>query len=103
MVCAGERDHEQEFGDRVTLITSMQMELLPDHLFGDSYKELVDFATETQAKLICFTGEDHHGASIIDMQRYNDQLHTQSYHLHSKYGLVLRTQSIFELKPESST
>jgi hypothetical protein len=102
MVCAGERDHEQEFGDRVTLITSMQMELLPDHLFGDSYTELIDFAKETQAKVICYTNETGHGASIIDVQRYNDQLHAQSYHLHSKFGLVLRTQSIFELKPEAS-
>ena len=102
MVCAGERDHEQEFGDRVTLITSMQMELLPDHLFGDSYTELVDFAKETQAKVICYSDENGLGASIIDVQRYNDQLHAQSYHLHSKFGLVLRTQSIFELKPEAS-
>ena len=103
MVCAGERDHEQEFGDRVTLITSMQMELLPDHLFGDSYKELVDFGKETQAKVICYNENGDHGASIMDVQRYNDQLHTQSYHLQSKHGLVLRTQSIFELKEESST
>ena len=102
MVCAGERDHEQEIGDRVTLITSMQMELLPDHLFGDSYIELVDFAKESRAKVVCYSDGEDRGASIIDVQRYNDQLHTQSYHLHSKYGLVLRTQSIFELKPESS-
>ena len=102
MVCSGERDHEQEFGDRITLITSMQMEFLPSHLFGDSYKELVEFGEETQAKVVCFSDDKQYCASIIDVQRYNDQLHTQSYHLQSKHGLVLRTQTIFELKPESS-
>lgn len=103
MICAGERDHEQEFGDRITLITSMQMELLPEHLFGDTYTELVEFGEETQAKVVRYKVDEFHGASIVDVQRYNDQLHTQSYHLHSQHGLVLRTQTIFELKPESST
>ena len=102
MICSGERDHEQEFGDRITLITSMQMELLPEHLFADSYTELVEFGKETRAKVIQYKDEYYHGASIVDVQRYNDQLHTQSYHLYSQHGLVLRTQSIFELKPESS-
>ena len=50
MVCAGERDHEQDFGDRITLINSMQIELLPEHLFGDSYLELSEFAKENERK-----------------------------------------------------
>ena len=101
MVCAGERDHEQEFGDRITLINSMQIELLPEHLFGDSYMELSEFASDTNAKVIRYEDEAHKGLSIIDVQRYNDQLHVQSYHLHSDNGVVLRTQSIFELKSET--
>lgn len=101
MVCAGERDHEQEFGDQVTLITSMQIELLPDHLFCDSYQELVEFGEEAGAKIVRYNDNDTESVSIIDFQRYNDQLHVQSYHLKSEHGTVLRTQSIFELKPES--
>tara|TARA_B100001964_G_C14220220_1_gene594915 strand:- start:1441 stop:1989 length:549 start_codon:yes stop_codon:yes gene_type:complete len=101
LVCAGERDHEQEFGDRITLINSMQIELLPEHLFGDSYMELSEFASDTNAKVIRYEDEAHKGLSIIDVQRYNDQLHVQSYHLHSDNGVVLRTQSIFELKSET--
>ena len=101
MVCAGERDHEQEFGDQVTLITSMQIELLPDHLFCDSYQELVEFGEEAGAKIVRYKNNDAESVSIIDFQRYNDQLHVQSYHLKSEHGTVLRTQSIFELKPES--
>jgi hypothetical protein len=78
----------------------MQIELLPDHLFGDSYNELVEFGKESESKLIEYTTDDgERGVSILDVQRYNDELHVQSYHLNSKNGVVLRTQSIFELKP----
>jgi hypothetical protein len=101
LVCAGERDHEQEFGDRITLMNSMQIELLPEHLFGDSYLELSEFADETNAKVVRYEEDGNRGLSILDVQRYNDQLHVQSYHLNSENGVVLRTQSIFELKSES--
>ena len=102
IVCAGERDYDQDFGDRITLINSMQIELLPEHLFGESYMELTEFAEEAKAKVIHYTTGDFRGLSILDVQRYNDQLHAQSYHLNSKHGVVLRTQSIFELKQDSS-
>ena len=103
LVCAGERDHEQEFGDRITLINSMQIELLPEHLFGDSYAELIDFAAESNAKIIEYTTEDGiQGVSILDVQRFREELHVQSYHLNAKHGVVLRTQSIFEIKPETT-
>ena len=101
IICAGERDYEQEFGDRITVINSMQIEFLPEHLFGDSYDELSEFADEVEAKVIRYDDGKERGLSILDVQRYNDQLHSQSYHLHSDHGVVLRTQSIFELKPES--
>jgi len=100
MVCAGERDHEQDFGDRITLINSMQIEVLPEHLFGDSYLELSEFADEAKAKVVRYQTDKSKGLSILDVQRYNDQLHVQSYHLHSDQGVVLRTQSIFELKQD---
>ena len=101
IVCAGERDFEQEFGDRITLINSIQIELLPEHLFGDSYLELSEFADEVGAKVSRYKADGHRGLSILDVQRYNDQLHSQSYHLNSEHGVVVRSQSIFELKPES--
>ena len=101
IICAGERDYEQEFGDRITVINSMQIEFLPEHLFGDCYDELSEFADEVKAKVIRYDDGKERGLSILDVQRYNDQLHSQSYHLHSDHGVVLRTQSIFELKPES--
>ena len=34
--------------------------------------------------------------SLVEIQRYTDQVHVQGYHLRSDCGLVLRTQSIFQ-------
>jgi hypothetical protein len=34
--------------------------------------------------------------SMLDIQRYNGEVHVQSYHLLAHPGLVLRTQTIFE-------
>jgi hypothetical protein len=77
--------------------------LYAEHLFGDTYQELTEFGKETGAKIIEYTTDaGEHGVSILDVQRYNDELHAQSYHLHSKNGVVLRTQSIFEIKTETS-
>ncbi len=38
--------------------------------------------------------------SLVDVQRYSDEVHIQGYHLRSDCGLVLRTQSIFQVKEE---
>ena len=38
--------------------------------------------------------------SLVDVQRYRDEVHSQGYHLRSDCGLVLRTQSIFQVKEE---
>ena len=97
MQCIGERDHEQEFADRLLVISSMQSEQLSDHLFGDTYDELLEFAQESEAKIIKWEDGEHHNLSIIDVQRYNKQVHAQGYHLQSEHGHVLRTQAIFEI------
>ena len=36
--------------------------------------------------------------SLLDTQRFADQVHVQSYHLRSDCGRVLRTQTIFRVK-----
>jgi hypothetical protein len=35
--------------------------------------------------------------SLIDYQKYREEVHVQAYHLRSDCGLVLRTQSIFQI------
>ena len=100
MQCIGERDHEQEFAERLLVISSMQSEQLSDHLFGDTYDELRTFALESEAKMIEWTEGDFLHMSILDCQRYNKQVHVQGYHLQSEHGHVLRTQAIFEIIAE---
>jgi hypothetical protein len=41
--------------------------------------------------------------SLIDTQRYNEEVHVQSYHLRSDCSLVLRTQSIFLVPSPAET
>ena len=97
--CAGEKDHEQEFADRIVYVTSMQTEMLSDHLYLGTYQELVDHGRNGEGVLT--TWEDELGRpnlSLVDFQRYRDEVHGQGYHLRSDCGLVLRTQSIFQIK-----
>lgn len=99
--CAGEKDHEQEFGDRVVYMTSMQTEMLSDHLYLSTYQELLDHARACDGLLSTWTDDPGRNMSLIDLQRYRDEVHLQAYHLRSDCGLVLRTQSIFQINDET--
>ena len=97
--CAGERDHEQPFGEHVNVMSTVQTETLPENLYNATYRELVEFAEEQNAASHLW--EDEEGglcASIVDVQRFRREVHAQTYHLLAADGLVLRTQSIFEHK-----
>lgn len=97
--CAGERDHEQPFGDHVNVMSTVQTETLPENLYNATYRELVEFAESRDAARYLWTND--HGArcaSIVDIQRLRREIHAQTYHLLATDGLVLRTQSIFEHK-----
>jgi hypothetical protein len=98
--CAGERDHEQAFGDQLLYVTSIQTEVLSDHLYLGTHKEMLEHGREDG--LMSMWIEDGGGGkpslSLLDMQRFADQVHIQSYHLRSDCGLVLRTQTIFQVK-----
>ena len=41
---------------------------------------------------------DRVNLSLVDIQRYREEVHAQAYHLRSDCGLVLRTQTIFQVK-----
>lgn len=97
--CAGERDHEQAFGEDIRLVATVQTETLPESLYAATYLELLAFGKENQAMIHTWTDEEEGKcASILDIQRYKREVHAQSYHLMAQGGLVLRTQSIFEHK-----
>jgi hypothetical protein len=95
--CAGERDHEQDFPEKINYMTTVQTETLSDHLYEASYREMLEFAREVDALLYVWDEEDgSKNLSLIDIQRYKREVHIQTYHLIGGCGLILRSQTIFE-------
>ncbi len=100
--CAGEKDHETTMGDNVVYMTSMQTEVLTDHLYLGTYNEMVEHGRESGGLMSVWTEDSHSkpNLSLLDIQRLAEEVQVQSYHLRSDCGLVLRTQTIFRLKSE---
>ena len=96
--CAGERDHEEKFRDHLLFMTTIQTETLSEHLYLGTYKEMVAHARESDSVVTVWTDErGKPNLSLLDMQRYRSEIHIQGYHLRSDCGLVLRTQSMFQV------
>jgi len=99
--CAGEKDHDEQLDDHIVYMTSIQTETLSDHLYLSTYNELLEHGRACEGLLSVWTDElGRHNLSLVDMQRLSDQVHVQAYHCRSDCGLVLRTQTIFQIKPE---
>ena len=96
--CAGEKDHEAEFNEKVAYMTSIQTETLTDHLYLGTYNEMVDHGWSSQCLMTTWNDEvGKPNLTLLDVQRYSDEVHVQGYHLRSDCCLVLRTQSIFQV------
>lgn len=96
--CLGEKDYEMAPEGKIGYVTTVQTESLTDNLYMATYREMRDFAAETNA--LAFDWKDADNApclAVLDSQRYKKEFHIQSYHLLGGTGLVLRTQSIFEV------
>lgn len=96
--CLGEKDYEHKPEGNIGYVTTIQTESLTDNLYSATFREMQDFAHETGA--LAHEWTDALGApslSVLDSQKYKREFHIQSYHLTGSSGLVLRTQSIFEI------
>lgn len=98
--CLGEKEYEMEpaADAAVGYVTTVQTETLTDNLYAATYKEMVDFAQEVGG--LMHRWDDAAGTpclSLLDTQCYRREFHIQSYHMVGSTGLVLRTQSIFEV------
>lgn len=98
--CLGEKEFEYEPQpeDKIGYVTTIQTEALTSNLYGATLREMKDFARETGS--LSHSYEDADGTpclSVLDTQKYKREFHVQSYHLLGSSGLVLRTQSIFEV------
>lgn len=96
--CLGEKDYEMVPEGNIGYVTTIQTENLTDNLYMATFREMHDFAAETNG--LAYEWKDADGSaclSVLDMQRYKKEFHIQSYHLLGVSGVVLRTQSIFEV------
>jgi hypothetical protein len=97
--CAGEKDHETDFSERVGYVTSIQTETLTDHLYLGTYNEMLEHGRMSDGLMSVWTDDGGRpNLSLLDFQRYGDEVHVQAYHLRSDCGLVLRNQSMFQVQ-----
>ncbi|MCH2133121.1 MAG: hypothetical protein MK116_05155 [Phycisphaerales bacterium] len=95
--CAGEKDHEADFADRISYVTSIQTETLSSHLYMGTYREMLDHGRMGEGLLKIWDEDGRPSLSLIEHQRYINEIHFQGYHLRSDCLMVLRTQSIFQI------
>lgn len=96
--CIGEKDYEHEPQGKIGYVTTIQTESLTENLYNATLREMRDFAEETGSLSYEWQdGESVPCLSVLDAQRYRKEYHLQSYHLLGTSGVVLRTQSIFEV------
>jgi hypothetical protein len=99
-LCITEREFEHRFTkERVTYMNAVQTENLSDNLYHSTYEELLENGRDAQALIHEWTDDAGRCLSMIEVQRYQGEVHVQCYHLLAgQNGLVLRTQSPFELR-----
>jgi len=99
--CLGEKEYDMEREDPkrdLGYVTTIQTEQLTDNLYQATYREMLDFAHETHALKNTWQDADNVPClSVLDAQNYKREYHLQAYHLLGASGVVLRTQSIFEI------
>lgn len=101
--CAGEKDYEHPFPEGgLRYLTTVQTETLPENLYNATYQEMLTLADETDALLHTWAMPEAQGGgkclSMLELQRYNREIHAQSTHMQACQGFVLRTQTIFEVR-----
>ena len=96
-LAAGERDFEHRFvRDRVTYMHTVQTETLSENLYVSTFDEILDYGRSAETLIHRWETEEGENLSMVDMQRFNKEIHAQCYHLIAQGGIVIRTQSIFE-------
>ncbi len=81
--------------------TSLQTETLPAPIYHTTYREMLELADEVDALLHTWNlpangKEPLRCLSMLELQRFDDEMHAQSTHMFPVGGLVLRTQTVFQ-------
>jgi hypothetical protein len=103
IICAGEHDHEESVSETLQFMTRVQTETLAEHLYLGTYKEMLAHGRDNGSLTVMWNDPTTQkpNLSIVDLQRFRSEIHAQSWHLRSDCGLVLRTQSMFQLNESS--
>lgn len=97
-LCITEREFEHSFArERATYMNAVQTENLTDALYHSTYEELLEHGRENEALIHEWSDEIGPCLSIVEVQRYHREVHAWCYHMQAQGGLVLRTQTLFEL------
>lgn len=96
--CGGERDHTEVMSENLTYMTTIQTENLSEHLYSGTYREMMAHIRDSNSlHSIWNDAKGRPNLSLIDMQRYRNEVHIQGFHLRGDSGMVLRTQSMFKM------
>ncbi len=100
---AGERDHFQPIGDRIRYTVAVQTEQLRQHLFDDETETILKLGESTDGLVDQHTDPTtgSRNLSVICVQTLRTEAHVQTWHLDASCGLVVRGQTIFDLKPST--
>jgi hypothetical protein len=99
-LCITEREFEHRFvKERVTYMNAVQTENLSENLYHSTYEELLENGRAADALIHEWEDDCGRCLSLIEVQRYHGEIHAQCYHMiAAQNGLVLRTQSLFEMR-----
>lgn len=98
-LCAGEHEFEHRFArDHVNYMSSIQTETLSENLFAAEYEELLDLGRQMNALIHRWQDDAGDCLTVLALQTLSAEAHIQAYHLIANGGLVLRSQTIFELE-----
>lgn len=97
-LAAGEHEFEHRFERAgVNYMLTVQTESLSENLYLATYEELLDYGKEVNGLILQWNDPASKCLSMLDLQRYAKEIHAHCYHMVGNGGLVIRTQTIFEL------
>ncbi|XAM00512.1 hypothetical protein OT109_03795 [Phycisphaeraceae bacterium D3-23] len=95
--CVGEKEYDHGIEGRIRYMSTLQTEVLPESLYLATYREMVEFASDTNALSKDEDTPAGPNLVVLDCQKYKREFHFQGYHLTAHNSTVLRTQSVFEV------
>ncbi len=103
-LCATEKEYEYVFPrDSVQYLSACQTETLTESLYAEDYEEMLAEGRTLDALIHMYDDDAGRCLSMVAMQRFQHEVHVQSCHMIANAGLVLKTQSIFEILGHRAT